>query len=152
MSSRRKVRREVSRGPVTRSKAKKTRYRTRSSRPRASSSNQPVADDIVDVFNRFRDVFDCKTEGGREADVSLEEEALTSSEVGESDGESESEVCLMVLEGNSKRAGLIVAYRLATELDNDKDRAAAVEWVREKKPNGVLDEKTILLAILSVRG
>ena len=67
-------------------------------------------------------------------------------------GESESEVCLMVLEGNSKRAGLIVAYRLATELDNDKDRAAAVEWVREKKPNGVLDEKTILLAILSVRG
>ena len=67
-------------------------------------------------------------------------------------GETESETCLLILEGNTKKAGLIAAYRLATELDNDKERATVVQYIRERKPNGVIDEKSVLLGILQVKG
>ena len=64
-------------------------------------------------------------------------------------GETKSETCLMILQGNHKQAGLIVAYRLATELDDDKNRAAAVEIVRDGGKK-TINEKDILLAILSI--
>jgi len=67
-------------------------------------------------------------------------------------GETESETCLLILKGNTKKAGLGAAYRLATQLDNDRDRAKVVQWVRDQKPNGVIDEKSVLLGILTVKG
>lgn len=66
-------------------------------------------------------------------------------------GKTESEVCAVILEGNDKQAGLIVAYRLATELDNDKKRAEAVQIVREGNRKS-MNEKNVLLAILTVKG
>ena len=65
-------------------------------------------------------------------------------------GATNSDVCLMILEGNRKLASLIVAYRLATELKEDSKRAKAVEIIHEQGKK-VLSEKSILLAILSVR-
>ena len=65
-------------------------------------------------------------------------------------GETKSEVCLDLLTGNHKKAGLISAYRLATELDQDRLRAEAVQIVLEKK--STVNERSILLAILTVRG
>ena len=66
-------------------------------------------------------------------------------------GKTESEVCAMILEGNHKQAGLIAAYRLATELDNDKQRAGAVQIIRDGKSK-TINEKNVLLAILTVKG
>ncbi len=65
-------------------------------------------------------------------------------------GETKSQVCLDLLTGNHKKAGLISAYRLATELDNDKQRAKAVQLVLDRKPS--VDERSILLEILTVKG
>ena len=67
-------------------------------------------------------------------------------------GQTESEVCLMILQGNSKKTGLIAAYRLATELDNDQDRAKVIEWIREQTRKTTIDEKNVLLGILTVKG
>ena len=67
-------------------------------------------------------------------------------------GQTKSEVCLMILQGNAKQAGLITAYRLATELDNDKDRASVIEWIYEEVQKTTIDEKNVLLGILTVKG
>ncbi len=67
-------------------------------------------------------------------------------------GQTKSEVCLMILQGNSKKTGLIAAYRLATELDSDKDRAKVIEWIREETRKTTIDEKNVLLGILTVKG
>jgi hypothetical protein len=67
-------------------------------------------------------------------------------------GKSESEVCLMILDGNNKQAGLIAAYHLAAELDNDTLRAEAVTIVRSEKNAKTLKENDVLKAILTVRG
>ena len=67
-------------------------------------------------------------------------------------GQTESEVCLMILQGNNKKTGLISAYRLATELDNDTDRAKVIEWIREETRKTTIDEKNVLLGILTVKG
>ena len=67
-------------------------------------------------------------------------------------GQTESEECLIILQGNSKKAGLISAYRLATELDNDKDRAKVIQWIREETRKTTIDEKSVLLGILTVKG
>ena len=65
-------------------------------------------------------------------------------------GETKSETCLMILQGNHKQAGLIAAYRLATELDNDKERAEAVQIVRDSGKK-TIDEKSVLLTILTIK-
>ncbi len=67
-------------------------------------------------------------------------------------GQTESEVCLLILQGNNKKAGLIAAYRLATELDNDTDRAKVIQWIREETRKTTIDEKNVLLGILTVKG
>ena len=67
-------------------------------------------------------------------------------------GESNSGVCLTILEGNHKRAGLIAAYRLSTELQEDRDRAKVVQWIRDELGKKTIDEKSVLLGILHVKG
>ncbi len=67
-------------------------------------------------------------------------------------GVTESEICLMILQGNNKQAGVISAYRLATQLDNDKDRAEVVQWIREELKKTSINEKDVLLGILTIRG
>ena len=67
-------------------------------------------------------------------------------------GQTESDVCLMILQGNNKKAGIIAAYRLATELDNDTDRAKVIQWIREETRKATIDEKNVLLGILTVKG
>jgi hypothetical protein len=67
-------------------------------------------------------------------------------------GESESDTCLLILEGNRKRAGLIAAYRLATELTDEWERAKVVEWIRDELQKKTIDEKSILLGVSYVRG
>ncbi len=67
-------------------------------------------------------------------------------------GESKSDPCLIVLQGNNKKAGLIAAYRLATELNSDKDRAKVIEWIRDDLKKTTIDEKSVLLGILHVKG
>ncbi len=62
-----------------------------------------------------------------------------------------SEVCLMLLEGNHKQAGLIVAYRLATELENDQQRAMAVEIIYDSGSK-TINQNAVLLAILTILG
>jgi len=66
-------------------------------------------------------------------------------------GRTKSEVCLMILEGNNKKAGLIAAYWLAVKLDNDKDRAKVIEWIREQTNKTTIDEKNVLLGILTIK-
>ncbi len=66
-------------------------------------------------------------------------------------GKTKSKICLMILNGNHKHAGLISAYRLATELDNDKDRAEVVQIIQDSKSK-TINEKKVLLEILTVKG
>ena len=63
-------------------------------------------------------------------------------------GETKSETLLHLCSGKSY--GLVVPFRLATQLKTEKCRAMAVQWVDEQqvKMNG----ENILLAILSVKG
>ncbi len=67
-------------------------------------------------------------------------------------GQTKSETCLMILQGNNKKTGLISAYRLATELDNDKDRAKVIQWVHEETNKTTINEKNVLLGILTIKG
>ena len=63
-------------------------------------------------------------------------------------GETKSPTLLDLCTGKS--FGLIVPYQLATQLDNEVCRAKAVQSIEEQ---GIkMNEKNILLAILSVKG
>ena len=66
-------------------------------------------------------------------------------------GNSESEVCLSLLQGNHKTAGLISAYQLATKLPTDKERAEVLEIINEDGKK-TITEKNVLLAILTLIG
>lgn len=61
-------------------------------------------------------------------------------------GDTDSDICLIILE--RKQNGLISAYHLATELDTEKKRAEALEWLDEQGKRRT--ENNILKAILSV--
>lgn len=63
-------------------------------------------------------------------------------------GKTESDICLMLLEG--KDAGLVSVYILATELDNDKERAGAITFIRENSKKKTITEKDTWKAITSV--
>ena len=63
-------------------------------------------------------------------------------------GKTESDICLMLLEG--KDAGLITVYILATELDDDKQRAGAIGFIREESKGKTITEKAMWKAITSV--
>lgn len=62
-------------------------------------------------------------------------------------GDTDSDICLMILD--RKQNGLISAYHLATELETDKQRADALEWLDEQGQSKT--ERNILKAILAVR-
>ena len=63
-------------------------------------------------------------------------------------GKTESDICLMLLEG--KDAGLITVYVLSTELDDDKQRAEAISFIREYSKKKTITEKDIWKAVTSV--
>ena len=63
-------------------------------------------------------------------------------------GKTESDICLMLLEG--KEAGLVTVYILATELDDDKQRADAIAFIRESSKKKNITEKDTWKAITSV--
>jgi hypothetical protein len=63
-------------------------------------------------------------------------------------GQTDSDMCLMLLL-DRKQSGLIAAYRLATELKEDSQRAEAIQWLEDNGFKPV--EKNILMAILTVR-
>ena len=62
-------------------------------------------------------------------------------------GGTRSDICILLLDG--KQSGLISAYHLSTELDNDKQRAEALEWLDIKELSRT--ERNILRAILAVK-
>lgn len=97
----------------------------------------PIPSDYKGVFMRLAD----------ERGFRFDDETLRQMETV---GRTGSEICLMILQGNSKQAGLIAAYRLATGLDDDKQRAKAVE-IAKGDGSKTINEKGVLLAILSVR-
>ena len=63
-------------------------------------------------------------------------------------GRTESDICLMLLEG--KDAGLVTVYVLATELDDDKQRAGAITFIQENSKKKTITEKDMWKAITSV--
>jgi len=63
-------------------------------------------------------------------------------------GKTESDTCLMLLEG--KDAGLVTVYVLATELNDDKQRAEAITFIRESSKKKTITEKDIWKAVTSV--
>ncbi len=63
-------------------------------------------------------------------------------------GRTESDTCLMLLEG--KDAGLVTVYVLATELDDDKQRSNAITLIRENSKKKTITEKDMWKAITSV--
>ena len=63
-------------------------------------------------------------------------------------GRTKSDICLMLLEG--KDAGLITVYRLATELETEKQRGQALEFIREQSKAKTITEKLAFKAIISV--
>lgn len=63
-------------------------------------------------------------------------------------GKTKSDICLMLLEG--KDAGLIAVYILATELDDDRQRATVITLIREKSKKKTITEKDVWKAITSV--
>ena len=62
-------------------------------------------------------------------------------------GDTKSDTCISLLEG--KGAGLIVAYHLATQLDNEKARAMVLQELNEH--NLKFTENNVLKAILTVK-
>ncbi len=64
-------------------------------------------------------------------------------------GKTKSDMCLLLLEG--KEAGLINSYLLATELDDDKQRAEAITFLREKSKKKTVTAREIWQAIATVR-
>jgi hypothetical protein len=62
-------------------------------------------------------------------------------------GETKSDVSILLLDGKQSR--LISAYHLSTELETDKQRAEALEWLDEKELKRI--ERNILKAILAVK-
>ncbi len=63
-------------------------------------------------------------------------------------GRTESDICLMLLEG--KGAGLIVVYVLATELETEKQRADAIVFIREQSKKKAISEKDMWKAVTAV--
>ncbi len=64
-------------------------------------------------------------------------------------GKTKSDMCLLLLEG--KAAGLINAYLLATELDDEKQRAEAITFLREKSKKKTVTVREMWQAIATVR-
>ncbi len=64
-------------------------------------------------------------------------------------GKTESDICLMLLEG--KDAGLVTVYILATELEDDKQRAEAITSIREESKKKTITEKDMWRAVATVR-
>ncbi len=64
-------------------------------------------------------------------------------------GKTESDTCLMLLEG--KDAGLITIYILAVELEDDKQRADAVTFIRGESKKNTITEKDMWRAVATVR-
>ena len=97
--------------------------------------NLPIACNFKGVFMRMAD-----TRGFRFDDETIRQM--------EEIGKTKSDICLMLLEG--KDAGLVTVYVLAIELNDDKQRAKAITFIRENSKKKNITEKDIWKAIASV--